>query len=476
MSDLVLFWHRRDLRLGDNLGLNQALALGQRLVGVFCFDPGILNRPDTAARRVLYLLGCLEKLQSAYARLGSHLLILRGEPAKLISELAELLQVKAVVWNLDVEPYAQDRDRSVNQALKSKGIPSHNYWDQLLHSPDQVYSGAKQPYTVFTPFWKNWLRLPKLQPLPTPNQLCGLTEAELQVAQQAGASLGLPTAQDLAVVGTLEQATGEAAALDQLHNFLRGAIDQYQEQRNFPAIAGTSQLSAALKFGTIGIRTLWQASQDLPPSTETAKASRQTWHQELAWREFYQHALYHFPRLIEAPYRHVFQEFPWSDRQDHFQAWCAGQTGYPIVDAAMRQLNQTGWMHNRCRMIVASFLSKDLMLNWRWGEKYFMQQLVDGDLAANNGGWQWSASCGMDRKPLRIFNPYTQAEKFDPTAQYIRHWLPELRSLPTKTLLSGKITPLEHQATGYPPPIVDHQQQQAKFKAIYAKLKQVTPE
>ncbi|WP_410223584.1 FAD-binding domain-containing protein, partial [Limnospira platensis] len=251
------------------------------------------------------------------------------------------------------------------------------------------------------------------------------------------------------------------------------AIYEYDEGRNFPAIDGTSVLSPALRFGAIGIRTLWQKTQEIIALTRSDEARHhiQTWQQELAWREFYQQALYHFPALATGAFRQPFDRFPWSDNQEHFQAWCQGRTGYPIVDAAMRQLNQTGWMHNRCRMIVASFLTKDLIINWQWGEKYFMQTLIDGDLASNNGGWQWSSSSGMDPKPLRIFNPASQTQKYDPEAEYIRQWLPELRNLDTAHLVTGKISSGDRQACGYPQPIVDHNRQQKLFKSIYSQLK-----
>ncbi|MGB3613079.1 MAG: FAD-binding domain-containing protein, partial [Elainellaceae cyanobacterium] len=193
----------------------------------------------------------------------------------------------------------------------------------------------------------------------------------------------------------------------------------------------------------------------------------ETWEQELAWREFYQHAMYFFPELADGPYREPFKDFPWENNEDHFQAWCEGRTGYPIVDAAMRQLNEIGWMHNRCRMIVASFLTKDLIIDWRWGERYFMQRLYDGDLSANNGGWQWSASSGMDPKPLRIFNPASQAKKYDPEADYIREWLPELRSVDTEYLVTGDIPDDERDRCGYATPIVNHREQQRHFKQLY---------
>jgi deoxyribodipyrimidine photo-lyase len=228
-----------------------------------------------------------------------------------------------------------------------------------------------------------------------------------------------------------------------------------------------------LKFGTIGIRTIWAATQTAMAAAQSdeARAGVRTWQQELAWREFYQHVMFHFPQLADGPYREHFKQFPWNDNAAHFQAWCGGKTGYPIVDAAMRQLNAIGWMHNRCRMIVASFLTKDLILDWRLGEQYFMQRLVDGDLSANNGGWQWSASSGMDPKPLRIFNPASQAKKFDPEGEYIRQWVPELRSVATADLISGEISPIDRKRTGYPRPIVDHSIQQREFKARYAQQK-----
>ncbi|MGA0162414.1 MAG: FAD-binding domain-containing protein, partial [Vulcanococcus sp.] len=232
----------------------------------------------------------------------------------------------------------------------------------------------------------------------------------------------------------------------------------------------TSGLSAALKFGTLSPRQAWDAAQQAKAlaRSDEQRESIQVWEQELAWREFYQQALFHFPELADGPYRPQWKLFPWENDPDRYQAWCDGLTGMPIIDAAMRQLNQSGWMHNRCRMIVASYLVKDLICDWRLGETAFMARLVDGDLAANNGGWQWSASSGMDPKPLRIFNPATQASKFDPEGDYIRRWLPELSHVNTKDLLSGEITPMERR--GYPAPIVSHKKQQAHFKALYASL------
>ncbi len=423
--------------------------------------------------RVAYMLGCLAELETSYRAVGGDLLILRGDPVHVIPAIAQTLQAKAVYWNRDVEPYARDRDRAVVEALKEIGIEfKTTFWDQLLQAPGTVVTGENKPYTIYGAFWKNWWKHPKADPLPSLSEVVGLSAEEQEKAKAAGA-IALPTLSDLGFVWNqpLPVVPGEKAALAQLAEFCDDdrRIGTYEEQRNFPAIEGTSRLSAALKFGAIGIRTLWAAAEaayDRCRSDE-GRANVQTWQQEIAWREFYQHVLYFFPELAEGPYRQAWKDFPWDNNPDYFQAWCAGETGYPIVDAAMRQLNETGWMHNRCRMIVASFLTKDLMIDWRWGEKYFMQRLIDGDLAANNGGWQWSASSGMDPKPLRIFNPASQAQKFDPEADYIRQWVPEIRHLDTVHLVKGQIPPEERDRAHYPAPIVDHKVQQARFKAKY---------
>jgi deoxyribodipyrimidine photo-lyase len=471
MADLILFWHRRDLRISDNIGLATARQRSPRVVGVFCLDPNILRRDDVAPARVTYLVGCLQALQQQYFEAGSQLLVLKADPRQGIPILATVLQAAAVFWNWDVEPYAKERDRAVTEALQQQGIQTENFWDQLLHAPGEIRTGGGDPYTVYSPFWRNWSNKSKAEPVPTLAGATGLTDLEKDAAQQAGA-IPLPTAKDLGFAwdNPLLLSPGEVAARERLEEFCDRSIASYQEQRNFPGnTEGTSHLSAALKFGAIGIRTVWAKTAELTQRahSDEAQDSIRTWQQELAWREFYQHALYWFPKLADGAYREPFQNFPWENNPEYFQAWCEGRTGYPIVDAAMRQLNQLGWMHNRCRMIVASFLTKDLLVDFRLGEKYFMQVLYDGDLSANNGGWQWSASSGMDPKPLRIFNPASQARKFDPEAEYIRQWLPELRSLETEELVTGKIPSLERDRCGYPAPIVDHNQQQRRFKERY---------
>ncbi|MBO9998858.1 MAG: deoxyribodipyrimidine photo-lyase [Cyanobacteria bacterium SID2] len=476
MIDSILFWHRRDLRISDNFGLARAFDRSSKIVGVFCLDPNILQGNDVAPARVAYMIGCLQELQSAYRFAGSDLLVLQGKPERIIPQLARHLDVTAVYWNRDVEPYAQQRDRAVSNALKEQGIEIQTFWDQLLHPPGEVLTGSStiKPYTVYTPFWKNWIRQPKASPVKTPNHLQGLTEDERAAAETVG-EIALPSAKDLGFVWdrpfVLEP--GEDAALARLETFCDRTLFDYQEQRHFPSLDGTSCLSPALKFGAIGIRRVWQAGENTWERcrSDEARDSVYTWQQELAWREFYQTVMYFFPELADGPYRNPWLNFPWDNDENFFQAWREGRTGYPIVDAAMRQLNETGWMHNRCRMIVASFLAKDLIINWQWGEQYFMQKLIDGDLSSNNGGWQWSASSGMDPKPLRIFNPVSQSKKYDPEADYIRRWLPELSSLDTKDLVTNDILPADRAVCNYPEPIVDRSVQQRKFKALYAEQK-----
>jgi deoxyribodipyrimidine photo-lyase len=476
MSDLVLFWHRRDLRIVDSIGLAQASNINARVIGVFCFDRSILSM-DVAPARVTYLVGCLSALANDYRQAGSELLFLDGDPIVKIPQLAKALAAQSVYWHHDVEPYAKARDERVSGVLQAQNIEVHTNWDQLLHDPTSITTGNNQPYSVYTPFWRNWNSRSKPAPVAVKLPQSPLNPTEREAIEQVP-TIDLPTAQELGFIWEqpLAQTPGTSAAMQALAAFCQCAISEYDEQRNYPAAAGTSGMSAALKFGTIGIRTVWAATTKAMEESRSdeARAGIATWQQEIAWREFYQQAMYHFPSLAEGSYRDPFKQFPWKNTESHFQAWCEGKTGYPIVDAAMRQLNQTGWMHNRCRMIVASFLTKDLIINWQWGERYFMARLIDGDLSSNNGGWQWSASSGMDPKPLRIFNPYTQAQKFDRDGDYIREWLPELKSIDTNLILSGNIPPLTRHQIGYPLPIVDHNVQQRLFKDLYASVKGAT--
>ncbi len=497
-----LFWHRRDLRLADNLGLAAAAVATPAVTGVFVLDPALLAAPDLAPARLWFLLESLRELAGRWRAAGSRLLLLQGDPARELPRLAEALGAEVVAWNRDVEPYGRERDRQVAAALQAAGRRVLVDWDQLLVAPEALRTGAGAPYRVYGPFLRNWRgQLERkaeaggsalaggLEPVAAPTALVDVAPEALH---EPGRSLWsqLPLLEDLPAAESFGTPfagadlcpcrPGEAAALAQLQAFCDGASGSaiplfgYEPGRNLPAEAGTSALSAALKFGTLSPRQAWAGARAARATAEQlgrgaeALASIGVWEQELGWREFYQQALFHFPELAEGPYRPQWKHFPWENHQGRYEAWCEGLTGQPLVDAAMRQLNASGWMHNRCRMVVASYLVKDLICDWRWGETAFMARLVDGDLAANNGGWQWSASSGMDPKPLRIFNPATQASKFDPDASYIRTWLPELRHVATRDLLSGEIAPLERR--GYPAPIVNHKLQQARFKALYASL------
>ena len=529
-----LFWHRRDLRLADNLGLAAAAATTPAVTGVVVLDPAELAAVQQAPARRWFLAESLRELSARWRAAGSRLVILQGDPVHLLPRLAAAAGASVMAWNRGVEPAERERDRRVAAALQGDGVKVLVDWDQLLVPPETISTGAGDPYRVYGPFLRNWrgqverrAAAGELDPLPAPRELLDLAPAALPrpelwaalpiletvpgaahlaaiaaaaadpgvrgVAQgEAGGSPAEAATADasanldpLEAGGALHRSPpeafagadlcpcrpGEAAALAQLETFADGgAMASYEEGRNLPGDAGTSALSAALRFGTLSPRQAWAAAAvtRFAARSDEALASITVWEQELCWREFYQQALFHFPELADGPYRPQWRHFPWENDPERLSAWQAGLTGMPIVDAAMRQLVESGWMHNRPRMIVASYLVKDLICDWRLGERFFMDHLVDGDLAANNGGWQWSASSGMDPKPLRIFNPATQAAKFDAEATYIRTWLPELAHVATPDLISGQIAPLERR--GYPAPIVDHRQQQARFKAIYAAL------
>jgi len=466
-----IIWHRRDLRLDDHPALSKALEIDSALVGVFIFDPQILAGGMTGAAQVSFMLGCLAELRENYRLLGSDLLFFMGAAEKILRDLAMELKATHLFFNQDVEPYAIQRDRLVKNSLEEIGIQVESFIDIGLIDPTAIATKMQDPYKVYTPYWRTWINLPKPVPHACPQKLTGIENLS-----KVRNLIPLPTLAQLGFNHLPEEMPipGETEARRLLDAFCHPLkILRYQENRNLPGIEGTSRLSPHLRFGTIGIRRVWAeaiATKDLIRSDEES-VSLQTWQQELAWREFYQHVLFHFPELEKAAYRPQMQRFVWDHNQDWFDAWCEGKTGVPIVDAAMRQLNQTGWMHNRCRMIVASFLTKDLLINWQWGEKYFMQHLIDGDLAANNGGWQWSASSGMDPKPLRIFNPSAQAKKSDPECDYIRQYLPEIARLTEAELITGNIHPSKCKQMGYPVAIANHQTQQQIFKQRYQQAK-----
>ncbi|MBL7857016.1 MAG: deoxyribodipyrimidine photo-lyase [Cyclobacteriaceae bacterium] len=399
-STTTLFWFRRDLRLEDNAGLYHALRESTQVLPIFIFDTTILGKlDDKADRRVEFIHHSVSVLQQQLEELGSSLLVLHGTP----SDLFKTLQPKAVYTNHDYEPYARQRDEEIKTMLESRGIDFHTFKDQVIFEKDEVLKDDSKPYTVFTPYsrkWKTRLNAFYLKSYPTKKYFRSFKKVK---------SIPLPSLKDIGFL--------ETGAIFPERMVRLSIIEKYDQQRNFPAIRGTTQLSVHLRFGTISIRRLAQV----------ALKKNEVWLNELIWRDFYHMILWHFPQVESQAFKPAYDRIKWHNNEDEFSAWCEGRTGYPIVDAGMRELNSTGFMHNRVRMIVASFLTKHLLIDWRLGEAYFAKKLLDFDLAANNGGWQWAAGSGCDAAPyFRVFNPALQTEKFDPDHQYIKKWVPEV--------------------------------------------------
>ena len=486
-----IFWHRRDLRIEDNIGLYEASKNSKNLIGVYILDPKLLDLNKTTSEAKNWFLGeSLLELQKSWESRGSNLLILSGDPIKLISKLAELIKADCIYWNKNIEPYEIKRDKKIICQLLKEKRKVFTFLDQLIVNPNNIKTNNNEPYKVYGAFYRKWINTINTSILvdknsieisSTPAKIAGLDESQKLSIRNSDLNYSLNRKSD-SVYDLLSSnkfttnnlcpcKPGESASIKQLNFFIAsGYINSYNKGRDIPALESTSTLSAALNVGTISCRAVWNGAQSAKniAVNEYQHNSIDIWIKELAWREFYQNALINFPELEKGPYRKKWLNFPWQNRPDWFEAWQNGLTGVPIIDAAMRQLKLSGWMHNRCRMIVASFLVKDLLIDWKWGENFFMKSLVDGDLASNNGGWQWSASSGMDPKPMRIFNPYRQASKFDENAKYIRKWIPELSHISTPNLLSGEIISSERK--GYPKPIISHKVQTLIFKQLYSNI------
>ena len=399
----VVFWHRRDLRIEDNAGLYHALKSGVPVLPIFIFDTEILsNLSDRDDPRVHFIFKEVKRLKKEYEEHNSTLLVLHGSPLEVMNRLIGGHSIAAVYSNRDYEPYARERDNSVNAFLQSKGIDFHLFKDQVIFECDEVLKDDGTPYTVFTPYskkWKNRITPYFFESYPSKENLSQLAKEEPKDLLSLKA-LGF----EESTVPIPQRIIDEVI------------VRSYKEKRDFPSIRGTSRLSVHLRFGTISIRKL------------TAVASRlnESWLNELIWRDFYMMILYHFPHVVKSSFRAKYDRIVWRNNEEEFSAWCQGKTGYPIVDAGMRELNKTGFMHNRVRMIAASFLTKHLLIDWRWGEAYFARKLLDFELASNNGGWQWASGSGCDAAPyFRVFNPYLQTKKFDPELKYIKKWVPE---------------------------------------------------
>ncbi len=460
----ALFWLRRDLRLADNAALAMALAQAQKIAVVFVYDTQILSKlTNKADRRVSFLWESLLELRAELRALGSDLLILSGDPIELIPRLARSLGLEAVFTNTDYESYARTRDEQVRLSLESDSRVFSAHKDQILLESEEVRKSDGTPYTVFTPYKRRWLETASSQtPSPYVEQKANLLAERLLPAAELGeqeqrsienlAEIGFSEASDLLLAG------GRKAGLALLDAFAAKKIEGYKADRDFPQLEGTSDLSVHLRFGTVSARECFRLAHSQPDSEGV-----QTWISELIWREFYSSVLQAFGHVELDSFKAEYKNLGWENDLGLFAAWQEGRTGFPIVDAGMRQLASTGRMHNRVRMIVASFLVKDLLIDWRWGEKHFAGLLLDFDLASNNGGWQWAASTGTDAAPyFRIFNPTLQGERFDPQCVYIKKFVPELRALSASQIHGGSGS-----LFGYPAPIVDHKLRSERAKAMY---------
>lgn len=413
---ISIFWLRRDLRLEDNAGLYHALKSGTPVLPLFIFDKDILNQlEDKKDGRVDFIHQEITRLNNELKALGSSILIKHGKPYKIWEELLNEHNLEQVFINRDYEPSAIKRDEEIEKLLSTKGVKFNTYKDQCIFEKDEVLKDDGTPYTVYTPYSKKWKAKVNdfyLKAYPTEKYFSNFHKS---------APLPIPSLADIGF---------EPSGLDfPPKEVSKELIKNYAQKRDIPSVKGTSRLSLHYRFGTVSIREKMRKSKDLS----------EKYYNELIWREFYMQILAHFPHVVKGAFKPAYDAIVWRNNEEEFKKWCDGKTGYPIVDAGMRELNQTGYMHNRVRMIVASFLTKDLLIDWRWGEAYFAEKLLDFELASNNGGWQWAAGSGVDAAPyFRVFNPWLQQKKFDPNLIYIRKWLPEYGS------------------SKYPQPIVDH--------------------
>lgn len=464
----ALVWFRRDLRDYDHAALYHALKSADEVYCVFVFDTDILDRlPERADRRVEFIHDSAAELKAALQAAGGDLIVRHGAARDEIPQLAHELAVGAVYSNRDYEPGAVARDSEVAAALQAHDIEFLQFKDQVVFERDEILTGAGKPFAVFTPYKNAWLRKVNdffLSPYPVDRY---------RVALACSGDHAMPTLEDLGFVRSnlheLGIPTGMSGGLRLFEDFL-GRINRYRDARDFPAVKGPSYLSVHLRFGTVSIRHLARSAYRIEGT------GAETWLSELVWRDFYFQVLHHHPQVACG---HAFlaryDQLRFPGDEPLFRAWCEGRTGYPLVDAAMRQLNGTGYMHNRLRMVTASFLVKDLLVDWRRGEQYFADHLIDFDLAANNGGWQWAASTGCDAQPwFRIFNPVTQSRKFDPEGKFIRRYLPELAACDDREIHAPWLMPTERQrALGievgrdYPLPVVDHALRRAQALALY---------
>jgi len=491
-----LFWHRRDLRVADNRGLAAAAEAAEddgAVVPVFVFDDDVLDH--AASPRVRFMLDALAELRDDYRERGSDLVVARGDPAEVLPDLADEFGAEAVVWNEDYSGLARERDARVRMALDDAGVARETHHDAVHHEPGTITTNQGDPYAVFTYFWKKWRDREKADPFDAP------VAADLVDAGAAGdigevaAGQSLPSIADLGFEEPTAdvQSAGTAAARDRLAAFREDAVLRYDEDRDYPAKEATSRLSADLKWGTIGVREVYAATEEAMTRAESMAgddgehdgdddsgpvASVEEFRSQLAWREFYAQVLWANPEVVTENYKEYEHPIDWragEEAMTDLRAWKEGETGYPIVDAGMRQLREEAYMHNRVRMIVASFLTKDLLLDWRHGYEHFKQHLADHDTANDTGGWQWAASTGTDAQPyFRIFNPMTQGERYDPDGEYISEYVPELASVSAENVHSWhelSVGRRRQLAPDYPDPIVDHSEMREAALSMFKRAR-----
>ena len=459
----VVHWFRRDLRVADNTSLWHASRSGLPVIPLHILSSWKFHHHWTGPNRQHFLCGCLASLDANLRTLGGRLILREGDPVTALESLLRESRAIALHTNADPDPHGRAVEARIREMTRTLGIECHFHADVTLHTPNEVLTQSGQPYRVYTPYSRNWLALPKPAPLGKPENLR---------TPETLASLPLP---DLSRWGWQTPAAilpdpGERAARQRLRFAIEQRISHYAERRDNPALDATSRLSQDLRLGLLSPRTVFHRAQTLRENANpAARASIDTFIRELAWREFYFAILHHFPNVLDEEFNPDWRGLPWDEPDTRFDAWCQGRTGFPLVDAGMRELLATGFMHNRLRMITAMFLTKDLHMDWKLGESWFMRQLVDGEIASNNGGWQWSAGTGADAAPyFRIQNPWTQTARHDPDGTYIRRWIPELAKVEAKRFQAPP-TDGRPLAPDYPLPIIDHKTERdltlARFQA-----------
>lgn len=416
------FWFRRDLRLHDNVGFSAALKSTTPVIPVFIFDEDILNELPKNDARVQFIHQRLELIHSELNKHGSGIIVRKGKPLQFWRSMLSEFEVDTIYTNEDYEPYALERDQAIAHLCAERQVSMQTFKDQVIFDKNEILKDDGNPYTVFTPYKRRWLQR--------------INEVGLPEVSSPNFSNLYPHVSQLPTLAEI----GFQASSIIVPSFHLSCVADYENTRNFPSVNGTSQLSAHLRFGTVGIREIVRQAVQL----------NETFLSELIWREFFMQILYHFPKVVNSNFKAKYDGIEWRNDNDDFQRWCEGKTGYPLVDAGMRELNETGLMHNRVRMVTASFLCKHLLIDWRWGEAYFAEKLLDYDLSANNGNWQWAAGTGCDAAPyFRIFNPEAQLKKFDPELIYTLKWVPE------------------YEGFGYPEPMVDHKMARERALATY---------